>query len=76
MIRDYVTDDLGTELLAALFVQAGLEFIAEGKEVFVVGIVAFNSGNGENVVVDVDLVTKKFLVTTFEGGGQDGEFVH
>ena len=53
-----------------------MQLIAEGKEVFVACVVGVDLGDGQDVVVDVDLVTKEFLITALKGRGEDGEFVH
>jgi hypothetical protein len=76
LLGDHVTDDEGAKLLAAFFVKSSLEFVAKNEEVVVVGIVGVDLGNSQDVVINVDLVAKEFLVTALKSGGQDGEFVH
>lgn len=76
MIGNHVADDAGAKLLALLLHQASLEVFAEGGEVFVVGVVGCNLGDGQDVVVDVDLVAEEFGIAAFKGLGEDGVFVH
>jgi len=53
-----------------------LEVVAKSEEVGVVSVLGVDLGDGQAVVVDVDLVAEKLLIAAFKGGGEDGEFVH
>ena len=76
LVGNYVTNDLTAKLLAAFFVKSSLEFVTECNEVIVVGIMGVDFLNSQDVVVNVDLVTKEFLVTSLKSRGENGEFVH
>ena len=65
LISDHITNHFGAELLTKFFVKASLKLVSEGQKVVVVGILGVNFLNSQDVVVDVDLITKEFLVPTF-----------
>lgn len=76
LISDHVTDDASAGLLAQFFCQALLQFLTEDLQVVVVGVVGVDLGDGQLVVVDVDLIAEKFLVAAFKCGRENGELGH